>query len=96
MICDSPALVVFALGVRLQIIVALEPFGALDTKVLTESRQILWILARLVLCEMARRVDVGDNLVIVSVGSQYADLKFFSSKFTSGNFQNSRPLSSSP
>lgn len=82
---------VLALGVRLQVVVALEPLGALDTEVSTESRQILWILARLVLGEMARRVDVGDDLVIVSVGSQYADLKFLKNSVL--NF--SRPLSSS-
>lgn len=76
MTCDLPALVVLALRVRLQVVITLEPFGALDTEVSTESREILWILARLVLREMARRVDVGDDLVIVSVGSQYADLKF--------------------
>lgn len=91
MTCDSPALVVLALGVRLQVVVALEPLGALDTEVSTESRQILWILARLVLGEMARRVDVGDDLVIVSVGSQYADLKFFKNSV----LKFSRPLSSS-
>jgi hypothetical protein len=40
---------------------------------------------------MARRVDVGDDLVIVSVGSQYADLKFLKNSV----LKFSRPLSSS-
>lgn len=62
----SPALVVLALSVRLQVVLALKPFRAFGAIVLSQARQILCILGRLVLREMVRRIDVGEDLVVVS------------------------------
>jgi hypothetical protein len=62
----SPALVILALGVRLQVVLALKPFRAFHAIVLSQTWQILSILGFLVLGEMARRFDVGEDLIVVS------------------------------
>lgn len=62
---DIPPLVVFALGVCLQVVFALKPLGAFDTVVLPKTREVLCILGGLVLCQMARRIDVGADLIVV-------------------------------
>jgi len=46
---NLPPLVVLALGVRLHVVLALEPFGAFDAVVPTQPGEILSILSRLVL-----------------------------------------------
>lgn len=57
---------VLALGVRLHVVLALEPLGAFDTVVPTEPRQILSILSLHVLLQMAGRIDVVADLVEAS------------------------------
>lgn len=62
---NLPPLVILALGVCLQVVFTLKPFRALDTVVLSKTRKVLCILGGLVLCQMARRVDVCADLVVV-------------------------------
>lgn len=64
---DSPLLVVLALGVSLHVVLALEPFGAFQAEVSTQTGQFLYILRALVLLQVTGRLDIGEDLVIVSV-----------------------------
>lgn len=64
----SPPLVVLALGVRLQVVLALKPLGALDTKVPTEAGEILSILGGLVLRQVPGGVEVRADLIVVPAG----------------------------
>jgi hypothetical protein len=59
--------VVLSLGVRLQVVLALKPFRAFHAIVLSQAWQVLRVLCRLVLREMARGINVGEDLVVVSV-----------------------------
>lgn len=69
----SPAFVVLALGVCLQIIFALKPLGAFDAVVLPKTREIFGIFGRLVLRQMSRGFDVGADLVVVSLSDGLAN-----------------------
>lgn len=64
---NSPPLVVFALSVRLEVVVALKPFGAFRTVESAQTRQILWIFRVLVLLEVTGGFDIRDDLIVVSV-----------------------------
>lgn len=64
---NSPPLVVLALGVCLEVVVALKPFGAFRAVESSQTRQILWIFRVLVLLEVTGSFDIRDDLVVVSV-----------------------------
>lgn len=64
---NSPPLVVFALSVRLEVVVALKPFGAFCAVESAQTRQILWIFRVLVLLEVTGGFDIRDDLIVVSV-----------------------------
>lgn len=65
---NSPPLVILALRVCFQVVFTLKPLGAFDAEMPSQTRQILGILGRFVLCEMARRLNISADLVIVSAG----------------------------
>jgi hypothetical protein len=62
-----PSFMILAPAVGGQVVLALEPFRALDAVVFTQSGQILVGFRRLVLGEMLGGLEVGADLVVVSV-----------------------------
>lgn len=58
---------VLALGVRLEVVVTLKPFGAFRAVESAQTRQILWVFRILVLLEVTGSFDIRDDLVVVSV-----------------------------
>lgn len=58
---------VLALGVRLEVVVALKPFGAFCAVEPAQTRQILRVFRVLVLLQMTGSFDIRDDLIVVSV-----------------------------
>ena len=59
---------VLALGMRLEVVVTLEPFCALCAVVLAQTREILYILGLFVFFQVTGGLDISDDLVVISVG----------------------------
>jgi hypothetical protein len=58
--------VVLALQVCLEVVVTLKPFGAFGAVVLAQTWQVLNILALHIFLQVTGRLQIGNDLVIVS------------------------------
>lgn len=64
---NTPLLVILALGVRLEVVLALKPFRAFCAVVLAQTGQVLYILGLHVLLQVTGSLEIRNDLVIVSV-----------------------------